>query len=485
LAKDLRVRALLTGESEHRGSVRIISPEGAEASSVNAQAAEPNQRFLIAIAKLLGINPTKDSILYGALLCPPWLLNEIVENIVKADGSVTLNLTSFNRLMLNCRRPLASEQFFQWAFSGVTTVDGFEEAVDRYRVFAMWIFGNFKFAYRKFATCPPAELGQLTAKLSERPTSLYTARSKFNEIAEIPDNDLHLLGYLSSAKIERLFYLESLASIVAGQNDLLALIDKLPTTIKSQLIEELKGQDTSDVTQFAAKIRAESAALLRRQEEARDIGRQNTFRYLSLPHIDVYVATSMRDAPDFVAQHAFTKAVFEHASVKDLNLRFFDPTMSYVDDRVTKGLIECLMLQRAAVTLYNAGATDTMGKDSELAATLAQGKPVIVYVPEGTAALDRRADTFKLDHPLGLQIDHDSGVAHGIVVARTPEHCAKLLRSVLLNTLDLRILHEGGLYLLEERTTGSVLRVVTGDALLTHTFWTYFRHHQDDNEGEP
>jgi hypothetical protein len=53
---------------------------------------------------------------------------------------------------------------------------------------------------------------------------------------------------------------------------------------------------------------------------------------------------------------------------------------------VTKGSIECLMLERAAVTLYNAGATDTMGKDSELAATLAHGKPVIVYVPEGTAA---------------------------------------------------------------------------------------------------
>jgi hypothetical protein len=124
-----------------------------------------------------------------------------------------------------------------------------------------------------------------------------------------------------------------------------------------------------------------------------------------------------------------------------------------------------------------------MSKDSELAATLAQGKPVIVYVPEG-AELDRRADTFRLDHPLGLQIDHDSGVAHGILVARTPEQCAELLRGILLNTLDLRILHEGGLYLLEEHTTGSVLRVVTGDPLLTHIFWTYFRHHQEDNQAD-
>ena len=40
------------------------------------------------------------------------------------------------------------------------------------------------------------------------------------------------------------------------------------------------------------------------------------------------------------------------------------------------------MLKRAHCAIYMAGESDTLGKDSELAATLAQGKPVIVYVPE-------------------------------------------------------------------------------------------------------
>lgn len=40
------------------------------------------------------------------------------------------------------------------------------------------------------------------------------------------------------------------------------------------------------------------------------------------------------------------------------------------------------MLKRAACTLYLAQETDTLGKDSELASTLAQGKPVIAYVPK-------------------------------------------------------------------------------------------------------
>ncbi|HWR36268.1 MAG TPA: hypothetical protein VN622_10405 [Clostridia bacterium] len=136
--------------------VRIIPPEGTWPTN-NATAAEPRQRFLIGVAKLLGIGPTKDSILYGALICPPWLLQEIVDCIVKSDGSISLDITTFNRLMVNCRRPLASEHFFNWVFSGVTTIDGFEHAVDRYRVSAMWVFGNFKFAYRAFATSSKPE----------------------------------------------------------------------------------------------------------------------------------------------------------------------------------------------------------------------------------------------------------------------------------------------------------------------------------------
>jgi hypothetical protein len=166
--------------------------------------------------------------------------------------------------------------------------------------------------------------------------------------------------------------------------------------------------------------------------------------------------------------------------VSPLKLRHFDPTLSFVDDRITKGLIECLMIRRAKVTIYNAGEQDSLGKDSELAATLAQGKPVIAYIPTDAedearrARLDRRAGIFKVDHPLGLQIDISSGVAHGIVVVRSPDQCAAMLRKILLNDLQLSIVHESGNFKLIERDTGSVLRVVTDDVQLTHAFWTYF-----------
>ena len=68
--------------------------------------------------------------------------------------------------------------------------------------------------------------------------------------------------------------------------------------------------------------------------------------------------------------------------LKDLGLRYFDPTQAYTDNRVNKGLVEALMLKRARCTVYSVQDTDTLGKDSELASTLAQGKPVIAYIPD-------------------------------------------------------------------------------------------------------
>jgi uncharacterized membrane protein len=63
-------------------------------------------------------------------------------------------------------------------------------------------------------------------------------------------------------------------------------------------------------------------------------------------------------------------------------LRWFDPTQSFCESTIDKGLVEGLMLKRAKCTIYMAQEGDTLGKDSELAATLAQGKPVIAYIRE-------------------------------------------------------------------------------------------------------
>ena len=97
--------------------------------------------------------------------------------------------------------------------------------------------------------------------------------------------------------------------------------------------------------------------------------------------MDVYVATSMREKADFWNVSRFVSELFDKPEIKELKHRYFDPTQAYCPHRIDKGLSEALMLKRARCAIYMAGESDTLGKDSELAATLAQGKPVVVYVP--------------------------------------------------------------------------------------------------------
>jgi hypothetical protein len=137
----------------------------------------------------------------------------------------------------------------------------------------------------------------------------------FTEIAEIPEKDLHLLGYLSSAQLDVLLFLDSLAGNASDEKDFQALVEAFQPQARDLLKDAIKNRDKSDLQRLRTEIRNDAKILLERQEMAREIGRKNTQRYLSLPFIDVYVATSMRGADDFLSQQRFAKAVFEHESI--------------------------------------------------------------------------------------------------------------------------------------------------------------------------
>ncbi len=78
---------------------------------------------------------------------------------------------------------------------------------------------------------------------------------------------------------------------------------------------------------------------------AREAALTNTKNYLSMVnHLDVYVATSMRSREDFREMAAACDRIFAHDRLKDLHLRYFDPTLSAASGHEDKGLIECLMV---------------------------------------------------------------------------------------------------------------------------------------------
>lgn len=201
------------------------------------------------------------------------------------------------------------------------------------------------------------------------------------------------------------------------------------------------------------------------------------------------------------------------------------------------------MIKRSRCTIYHIQESDTFGKDSELAATLAQGKPVIAYIPkipdfqtfkhdtleqieqgysnqpvhkgllkrlqryypEGAwdnqeirdwakersepdvdkimnllhekvnALYNKRAETLKNTHPVGLQVNLSTGVANGVLVVRSTEDCARLLQSILLNKMDFAIEEEDNKFtVLRERISDCIYRVATKDYFLVNAFWNFY-----------
>jgi hypothetical protein len=268
----------------------------------------------------------------------------------------------------------------------------------------------------------------------------------------------------------------------------------------------------------------------------------------------------MRSVWEFQDLYDFIDRLMGQQELKNLKLRYFDPTQSYTSNPINKGLVESLMLKRAKCTVYSVQDVDTLGKDSELAATLAQGKPVIAYAPhvdvrrraaelvcqDAEAVLervelvryadetargeikvekggpadflstcekaclwrslpsekllghlcpsclkqlrdlcaaiaraekriyDKRADTLRRRHPLAVQVNLSNGVATGVLVVRGVKECAKLLRSVLTNDMQLDVEEDDDMWYLREKISGCVYRVVTKNPRITNCFWNFY-----------
>jgi hypothetical protein len=502
----------------------------------------------------------------------------IIRNLVDQLPTTGLTCAQFNELLLLFNQDRVQLPFFRYFFApveltGTIDVERMKQGVMRFRAFAMLCFGNFRFAFRKLSQDKdPRRLERALHPWNlDSESEENTLKSRKPPLARITGSADHidgantwLLGYLSSQLIDA---------------DSQAL-----DSMSREADEASKGDVVGDLR----RLNQELETLESRREVELAKGRRNTVKYLTWDHLDVYVATSMRQAWEFESTYRFIEEVFVR-ELSDLpRIRWFDPTQSYCDSIIDKGLVEALMLKRAKCTIYMAQETDTLGKDSELAATLAQGKPVIAYVPqinedklaataaelaakppgyfrqrllallaegffdkpdnrikvseraralgvaiqptqlkariqdslqlfarfererrffvigdderrfqqenrsaiveEGTllaaiesVAADARAVTIKLRHPLGMQVHLETGVANGVLVARSAKQCADLIRGILARDLAFRIEpviepqtgRDLGTALVDDRTS-SRFRFVTSDEAITNSFWNFY-----------
>jgi hypothetical protein len=417
-----------------------------------------------------------------------------------------LGYSQFNELLLTLGYDRVTEDFFKWVFGDeavdevvIESFENMEQGVDKFRQTAMLLYGHIKFAFKRLSQMDQTAIEKELKPIVFLKESYYANRHEpLHRLHNIPSDKAYYLGYIVEKNLKE--------KRESNPDD-----------------EEIKKQQEE-------------------MERYRQLGQKNHDAYLVSDHMDVYVATSMRERFEFLTVNSFVEKLFQHGSLKDLKLRYFDPTQAYCEDRIDKGLVEGLMIKRARCTIYHVQESDTFGKDSELAATLAQGKPVIAYIPEipefetfkqdtleqikqscpyqpvhqgllkrlqryypegawevqdirdwvekksepdvdkivkllhekVTALYNKRADTLKKTHPLGLQVNLSTGVANGVLVVRSTQDCAWLLKSILLNQMKFEIEEENKFIILRERISKCIYRVASGDASLINAFWNFY-----------
>jgi hypothetical protein len=283
-------------------------------------------------------------------------------NKAKMDS---LNFAQFNELLLLLNQNRIGEAFFKFLFDKKEriTLEDLRQGIIRFRGYAMLCFGNFRFAYKQLIQKNEKELEEALEPYRKSTTKVQKGfvdrLPKVIDIKPIKKENTWYNGYIAIKKHEK-------------EANLLGKLLKEP--LQRAKYPSLTEYDLNLLNKLYEDVAKD---MIRIKEKSL----QNTDIYLTWDHMDVYIATSMRHKWEFEETFDFINKVFKIDPLPKLNLRYFDPTQSQCKNRIDKALIEGLMLKRALCTIYMAQEVDTMGKDSELSATLAQRKPVIAYVP--------------------------------------------------------------------------------------------------------
>lgn len=498
---------------------------------------------------------------------------------ILADDNRRVRCSQFNELLLSVNKNRVQPPFFNFFFSQNCRVGTIADGVGRFQQAAMRLFGNFIFAYRKLSRIRDErdflkDLREVGTDQREVLARFKNRRPKLVDIERIGRRKTPFVGYLLAPRIvadrERCRLIASALESLSGRRSWKHLIDKVKSLSKQAEHESLIG--IIETVRIEAKMRLSefrrflqvSSRLIGQNEktlgEAQEKATRNQDIYLTWDHMDIYFATSMRSAWEFEDLYDFITRLMSRQELRELKLRYFDPTQSYTPNSVDKGLVEALMLKRADCTIYSVQDVDTLGKDSELAATLAQGKPVIAYAADvdvrkraielsrqdpsmllerlrfisyadesakeelarqhkkfveflekwekvrvwksisGPSLLphlcpdcvrilvdlcrivaraekriyDKRAETLRKPHPLAVQVNLNNGVANGVLVVRRIADCARLLRSILTNTMRFSLEEERDMWYLREQISGCVYRVVTKNRKITNSFWNFY-----------
>lgn len=357
-----------------------------------------------------------------------------------------------------------------------------------YRLFTdgLLYFGNVRSAYRQLRDLNENELVKFFSE-KKFDTSSIKARGPALTLKPISKDNRYLISEMACKSFgdDSKSSGELRTALKTAYDDFIGKNPRANVTfrelIESQIPKEYDGRqyefqfssdafiddNISDIEDFEKKVGKVADDFF----ETRKLALQNTNYYLSMvSDLDVYVATSMRSRQNFRDMATFCENVFNNPRLNQLQLRYFDPTLSASPGHEDKGLIECLMVKCAKVLVYFAGDSDSYGKDAEAAMALSLGKPVIFYCNK-----EQKRNFFRDVHPLSRLIEFGTGIAVGAMVTDTEDQVVELLYRLFENKMEYNLDSSNLNYLrLKESLTGSVVRLQTRNRLLAETFWNHY-----------
>ena len=370
----------------------------------------------------------------------------------------------------------------------VESLEQLEWGFTRFTHDAMLFWGNFRQAYR--------DLRRLSFRAIEQDFSdrrlddeFLRRRGAIQPPKTIPRDHRYLISEMACKTYEAPMNLEDAdhvqIALLAFRELSLSGVEVTPTSLKEKAKQIAKGQRQTGLFELmyedapnSLPDEASVIALYQGQWEAFSQARidalENTRIYLSeCNDLDIYVATSMRTRKDFREMAATCDGIFNAAELTPYHIRYFDPTLSAAEHHEDKGLIECLMVKTAKMLVYFAQHRESLGKVSEYAMALSQGKPVIVLCPDDQRGQELY-EFYRDAHPLMRLVQFETGIVHGAMITHRVEEAIELIRRVLSRGMEYDVdlkPDTDRYYLLKERLTGSTVRIVTDDRLLTETFW--------------
>lgn len=436
----------------------------------------------------------------------------IFERLARLDEE-PLSKEQFNQLLILGKESPVSDEFFSYYWledplehpypvgrlpgfskkwvtknSAIVSLDHLKWGLYRLYVDSLLYFGHIRVAYRQLRALNKPELVAFFAA-RRFDTVRIRQRGPAIPLNDIPKDDRYLISEMACKSYgeDPAVHGDLKSSLSAafgnhekaggGRTTVRRLLQIAPPTYGERQNEfefsatEVLEEEIASREELDAKL----VPVVARFFKARDAALDNTRYYLSMADdLDVYVATSMRGRDDFRNMAAACDTIFQDPRLRDLHLRYFDPTLSAAAGHEDKGIIECLMVKCAKTLVYCAGDRESYGKDAEAAMALSQGKPVIFYCDQA-----QRSRFYRDVHPLSRLVEFDTGVVVGAIVTDTLGQVSELLYRLFENRMEyvLEQTRPGHLRL-KEALTNSIVRVQTADDMLSATFFNLY-HNRD------